>query len=235
MKLFETRKDQEEWMDMPSTSREDFVRALEDIQWVNERLGGTQAIVDTLFKHMRFLQNQPVSILDLGTGSADIPLALAQTARSKQRNVEILAVDLNETAVQVARETTLAYPEIQVLQADALALPYADQTFDWVISSMFMHHLKQAEAVHLLQEMSRLARCGFIINDLERHPLAYAAISILGKVTRKGRVFMNDAPLSVLRGFTRSDLESLKEQSGLPTLEIQHRRPYRWILTWTRP
>jgi hypothetical protein len=82
--------------------------------------------------------------------------------------------------------------------------------------------------------MARLCKIGFIVNDLERHPMAWVGIKTLGLLTGKGRIFKNDAPLSVLRGFTQDDLIALKNSAGLTDLEIRRQKPYRWILTWRK-
>lgn len=234
LNLFQSRRNEEEWMDQPSTSPEAFSRALVDIQWVNRNLGGTETMLKTVVQMLPPHEANPIHILDLGTGSADIPLALLRWSETARRALQITAVDLHPVAVAEARQLCKNAPQIQVIQADALHLPYPDQSFDLVISSMFMHHLEDEQAIRLLLEMARMSRTGLIINDLERHPLAWLGIKALGHLTGKGDIFMNDAPLSVLRGFTRPELEALIASAGLKNVEIQHHRPYRWIVRWTR-
>ena len=235
---FQTRRDEDEWMDLPTTSRQDFTEALHDIQWVNRNLGGTAVILSELAQFIPTSFSGVFSILDLGTGSADIPQAIMDWVRqvfpAQEIQFKITAVDIHTVAVDVAKQLAQSYPEIEVIQADALNLDFPDESFDVVISSMFMHHLTGEQPVRLLQEMARLCRQGFIVNDLERHPLAWLGIKTLGVLQGKGKVFRNDAPLSVLRGFTRQELLSLKESAGLPALEIHHRKPYRWCLCWKR-
>jgi 2-polyprenyl-3-methyl-5-hydroxy-6-metoxy-1,4-benzoquinol methylase len=233
---FSCRSRDDEWMDLPSTSREEFVQALHDIRWVNKRLGGTAALLNGVLELLPRTYAGTFKILDLGTGSADIPLALARWARSQKHKTnirfEITALDMHPIAVETARHMTQDYPEIEVTQGNALQLSYDNQSFDIVTSSMCMHHLSDADAGRLLREMARLGRLGFVINELERHPLAWLGIHLLGRFTRKGAVFKHDAPLSVLRGFNRKELETLRTQSSLAGLQIFHRRPYRWLLIW---
>lgn len=257
LKTFQSRHHEEELMDLPETGKDDFIRALEEIRWVNRRLGGTHAILTELTKLILKTRegvpltsqervgagpvpaphknkNSTFKILDLGTASADIPIALVQWARQHRIAFEITAVDLHPTAIETARKATENLPEITVMQGDALSLPFADQSFDFVISSMTMHHLRDDEAIRLLREMVRMSRRALLVNDLERHPLAWLGIRSLGILTGKGKVFRNDAPLSVLRGFTRSELEALGKQAGLTSMRLHHWRPYRWVLVWTR-
>jgi ubiquinone/menaquinone biosynthesis C-methylase UbiE len=242
LNLFKTRCHEEELMDLPSTPHREFVQALYDIQWVNNNLGGTAAIQQSLTAliHSSGKMNlsRPLTILDLGTGSADIPRALVDWSRLGKAppgvRFKITAVDLHPIAVDIAKKLNDEYSEIQVVQADALHIPEPYNAFDFVISSMFMHHLQNDQAVRLLQEMARLCKIGFIVNDLERHPMAWVGIKTLGLLTGKGRIFKNDAPLSVLRGFTQDDLIALKNSAGLTDLEIRRQKPYRWILTWRK-
>jgi SAM-dependent methyltransferase len=232
----------DEIMEHPSISRLNFLRALSEIRWVNRYLGGTKALLDTLKKLCRSqdkgrdsFQTLDLQILDLGTGSADIPLAIAQWGQQQGHKLAITAIDSHPTAVEAAQALTAAYPEIEVRQKDALALPYAPDSFDYVVSSMFLHHLDDDDAVRLLQTMARLCRKGLIINDLERHPLAWLGIALLGILTKKGDVFRNDSRLSVLRGFQRNELERFCQEAGLHNAIIHSRFPYRWLLVWRKP
>jgi 2-polyprenyl-3-methyl-5-hydroxy-6-metoxy-1,4-benzoquinol methylase len=229
------RSDEDEIMENPDVSRGDFVRALDEICWVNRNLGGTAAILDTLERLCEANQSSTaLRILDLGTGSADIPMAMAEWGRAKQRKLQITAVDLHPAAVEEAQARTASYPEIEVRQGNALALPDEPYSFDYVVSSMFMHHLSQAEAVELLRTMARLSRRGLVVNDLERHPWAWMSIRLLGRLTAKGHIFRHDSALSVLRGFQKEELEALCREAGLGGVEIRHRFPFRWVLVWRR-
>ena len=75
------------------------------------------------------------------------------------------------------------YPEIVVLQGDAVDLPVRSGSVDVAISSLTLHHLDEAAAVRHLAEMDRAARRGIVVNDLARSRTAYAL------------VWLRDAPL----------------------------------------
>ena len=233
---FQSRSQLPEIMDEVSVSKADFLRAMSEIRWVNRYLGGTAAILKPLQTFCRSLPTSPtLTILDLGTASADIPCAIAKWLRQSERHFSLTAIDLHSTAVEEAQRYVAAYPEITVLQKDALQLLEWDVSYDFVISSMFLHHLTNDDAVHLLKTMAKLARKGFIINDLERHPLAWLEIRLLGWLTLKGKIFRYDSALSVKRAFTRDELKSLCHQAGLPQVQIHHRFPFRWVIVWQRP
>src|SRR5262245_24629279 len=90
------------------------IRALE---WINGRDGHHRRIlsyVEELLKDQSL--PAPLRVIDLGTGSADVPRAIAAWARQRQRPVEIIAVDGNPRVVEWARERCADWPEIQVEQ-----------------------------------------------------------------------------------------------------------------------
>lgn len=232
--LFQTRSQRQEWMDSPVLSPQALKQAFQEIQWVNQNLNGTQVFLQALAKLIGPVPQCQYSVLDLGTGSADIPLALVQWGEKRGIGFEVVAVDNNATALAVGKEVVYAYPEITLVEADAMQLAYPPNRFDFVTCSMFLHHLPTPQAVALLQAMARIARIGFIVNDLERHPLAYWGIRLLGKLTKKSPVFQHDAPLSVLRGFTVQDFKHLEDLSGLPGLQVHRRFPFRIVATWEK-
>ena len=219
-------------MDHPEISEEQLIKALCEIRWVNRHLGGTAAILDE-FKKMK-IKKRSFTVLDLGTGSADIPKALADWGRSRYIKIRSTAVDLNPTVVLEAQRLCTTYPEISCMQGDALNLPFTEASFDYVISSMFMHHLPHQEAITLLKEMARISKLGFAVNELERHPIAWLGIKLLGHLTKKSPMFMNDASLSVLKGFTRTELQKLCKEAGLSEFIIKRRHPFRWVVTWRK-
>lgn len=229
---FDRRTHAEELMDRPETSRADFARALEDIRWTNRRLGGIDAVLEETAALLEKHGLKQARILDLGTGCADIPRALADWGRAHGIRLEITGLDLHAVSVEEARKLTAGYPEISIRQGDALSVDEPDASYDIVISTQFMHHLTDEEAVRLLREKARLCRVGLVVNDLERHPLAWLGVAAVGLLAGKGRVFRNDGPLSVLRGFSPADMQSLAGQAGLRGARVSRRKAYRLVLVW---
>lgn len=225
---FKNRQYIDEWMDDPEVSAIDLTIALAEIRWVNRYLGGTSIILNEI---KRQSSTEVLRLLDLGTGSADIPRSIVHWARRQKIALKVIAVDLNPIVIQEAKRLCYHYPEIECHIGNALNLPFADDSFDFAISSMFLHHLSDKEAVILLKEMARLAKRGFAINDLQRHPMAWLGIQLLGRLTSKSKIFLNDAPLSVLRSFSYDELHALCRQANLPNYKIESRHPFRWLIT----
>ena len=229
---FSERSDQPEIMDGTDYSAEELIDSLADIRRVNKYLGGLSALTRHLFpmiEQLRAAGQQRFRLLDVGTGSADIPAAIVDWARSRGLEMEFVVLDLNEFAVRAAKEQTTGYTEIKVVQADAMQMPFADQSFDFVLTTLFMHHLKTPQAARVILDFARVAKVAFIINDLRRHPVAYYAIKVLTRIFTRNRLVRHDAAVSVLRGFTESDLTELSQVACTPFRVFRH-FPYRFIL-----
>ncbi|HWW76758.1 MAG TPA: methyltransferase domain-containing protein, partial [Pyrinomonadaceae bacterium] len=117
------------------------------------------------------------------------------------------------------------------LQADALALPFADGAFDYVMCSLFTHHFPDDACVRVLREMSRVARRRVYCIDLHRHPVAYYFYTTIGRLLLHNRLVREDGALSILRAFRPRELRSLAERAGLPDSKVERRFPYRLVLS----
>lgn len=236
---FHTRTNEDELMDDFSITDTRLTSALEQLRLVNQWLGGYSTTMTAIAPFLRSRVGQPTRILDLGTGIADFPEYIVQWAAAQSPNldIEIVAVDANPVTVDYARtalkqrlpETAAA--KIQVEVADALALPYADGSFDIAMGAMFLHHFAEANAIAIVQAMQRVSRGGIIINDLHRHPLAYYGIYALTHLLPASPMMQNDGPLSVLRGFQKSELAAIAKAAGLQNFSLRSYFPFRWLLT----
>jgi len=112
-----------------------------------------------------------------------------------------------------------------------------EQKPDIVFSSLFCHHFDDQQVAELMKWMKANSRVGFFINDLHRHPFAYYSIKWLTKFFSKSYLVKNDAPLSVLRGFKRKELEMYVAQSlpagpagSISNLQLKWKWAFRWLL-----
>ena len=108
-----------------------------------------------------------LSILDVGTGTAQIPIEIC----SRQDDLKITGVDLAAHMLQLGMKNVLRAGlanQIRLEQVDAKGLPYADESFDAVISNSIVHHIP--EPIHALREMKRVLRPGglLFVRDLLR-------------------------------------------------------------------
>ena len=212
--------------------------ALDNLRYVNRFLGGYAAAMAAMTPLWRaHPPDRPLRVLDLATGVADFPDYLARWAGRRGRVLEVVALDANPATVAYAQKTldrdlpAPLRPRVRVEVGDALALPYDDAAFDVAVTSLFMHHLTHGDAVTLVREMNRVARHGFVVNDLHRHRLAYYSILALAAVLPVSPMFRHDGPISVLRGFSRDDLHAIAQDAGLGAYRIRWHWAFRWTLS----
>ena len=209
-----------EWLDLP-TPFADRARSLDDVARLNGVFGGR---LITLAHVKRLLRRVPAErtaiVLDAGTGSADVPRALARWARRTGRRLRVLALDRDDATLRIAGQTVRDYPEIVLIRGDALALPVRPGSVDVVISALTLHHLEPAAAAAYLAAMDGAARIGFVVNDLLRSRAAWALVWLATRVLARSPVSRHDGPLSVLRAYTASEIRGLCAQAGLDGVRV---------------
>jgi len=149
-------------------------------------------------------------ILDVGTGSGDYPRRLLRA-----RPVRVIASDIRPEILAVAERNLHGLEGVTLAEADARALPFADESVDIAHASLVVHHLEPDEVVRALAEMRRVARRGVVINDLRRGtvPLVLTALSVLA--LSRGRYTRHDGVLSARRAYTLPELDDLAASAGL--------------------
>jgi ubiquinone/menaquinone biosynthesis C-methylase UbiE len=210
------RSDALELLDEDHHDSAELAANLRDIRRVNHLLGGTS----TSLRHLPDLvaavpSSESITILDLATGSGDIPIALTTWAVKHERKVTIVASDYSQEILDLARVQIAGHPDITLAQYDARSVPLPDDQFDIVLCALSLHHFAPDDAVQVLREMDRLARVGFVLNDLRRSRLGYAAAWVAARVTTRNRLTRNDAPLSVRRAYTPDELKDLLHRAGI--------------------
>jgi ubiquinone/menaquinone biosynthesis C-methylase UbiE len=225
-----------ELMDEPGQDAAELGRSLADLRGVNRWLGGTRIVLRHLGRIAAADPRRTWRLLDVGTGSADIPLAIARWAESRRLAVEVVATDNHPTTLAVARARIAGHPNLRAEPADALDLAYPDASFDVVLCSTALHHFnRRDEVLRVLREMDRVARAGGIVNDLRRSRPALAGASLLAAtVWRTHPVTRHDGPLSVRRSFTPAELRELAASAGLPGARVHSHVPFRVALVWTK-
>ncbi len=222
-------------MDDLSLTDERLRTALQNLRWINRWLGGYRASRTALAPLLQ--RHSSLRVLDVGTGGGDYLPQLVRWGHEAHCRVTAVGIDLNPVTVGHGRDwldTALPAPlraQAKIEVGDALALPYPNDAFDVGHAALFLHHLYDEEARTLLQELHRVSRHGLLINDLHRHPWAYAGIWTLSRLLSFSPMVQHDGPLSVRRGFQRSDLQALAAEAGLPVPRIRWHWAFRWTLS----
>jgi ubiquinone/menaquinone biosynthesis C-methylase UbiE len=207
--------------------------SLRFIRLINGLLGYRRAIL----KHLDRLRaawpaGRPITMLDLATGSADIPRAILAWADRRGVDVRITAVERHPVTAAEARRGS-SDPRLRVVRADVFDLPFPPGSFDYVLTSMFLHHLDDAQVVVVLAAMNRLARRGVIVSDLLRHRRAYAWIRLL--TLWASAMVKHDAAASVAQAFRRDEIERLRDAAGLGYAAYYRHFGHRFVLRGDRP
>jgi ubiquinone/menaquinone biosynthesis C-methylase UbiE len=212
----------EELLDGPLDDPVALAGNLRDLRRINRALGGVRlsrlAIERLLSAAPTRLDAGAASIIDIGTGGADIPVALLADARRMGRRLEVVAVDSRPEVIEAARTVRPGLARIDGLVlsvSDGRSLPYGDRAFDIAHTSMVIHHLEPDEAVALLREMARVARLGIVVNDLDRGRLYWIGAWLIGHLLTRNPYTRRDAPLSVRRAYTPGEMRAMLAQAGL--------------------
>ena len=218
-------------LDAPSA---ELTQSLSDIARLN-RIGGTQ----TMRRHVapflaRLRPGETLRILDIGTGAADIPLALATWARRRGRRVRVTALEMHPTIWRHAAHAVKDTPEVRIVAANGLEPPIRPRSVDVALCSLVLHHLPEEAVVALLRQLAALVRLGFVISDFRRGRIAWAAVWLVTRATACGRMARHDGPLSVRRAYTTAELTRLAERAGLPDVRWQRAPAFRQVGVWTR-
>jgi ubiquinone/menaquinone biosynthesis C-methylase UbiE len=234
MKLRERDNAIEELLDAPVADQGMLARNLRDIRRINLMLGWTSLALNQVAQTVTSKGLKTFSLLDVATGSADIPKAIARWAARKQLQATITATDISEQVLDAARANCADLPNIHIEHQNALALSYADQSFDLVLCSMALHHFSPDAAPPLLRELARVSRHAVIVSDLERSFPAYLGAWLLTHTLMPNRLTRHDAPASVRRAYTSSEVRALANQAALQSSTIRTVIPFRQILVWER-
>lgn len=144
-------------------------------------------------------------------------------AKARGKTLRIVAADSNPKALQVAK--TGGEPDLSFVLCDARGLPFRDDSFDYVLSSLTFHHFDDSTAAVALGEMLRVARRGIIVNDVRRAYLPALLIWLLTRILGMNRLTRHDAPLSVMRARTLDEYRQLARISGLLDARV-YRHPF---------
>jgi len=239
MPFLSHRRREAEWMDRPDADPAALEESLDFIRRVNRRLGYTWATLSHLSRFSRGWQRgQPIRILDLATGSADIPIAMVAWGRKIGFDLRVTAVDFHDHTLAVARKQLQAFeaqPEgnpdlggVTLVRADVFALPFDAGSFDYVTTHMFLHHLDEAQVEAVLRTMGRMAGRGVIIADLLRSYRAYAWIKLFTMFSTP--MVRHDAAVSVGQAFTRGEILRVREEAGLNYARYYRHFGHRFVL-----
>lgn len=227
------RRNGAELLDLPEEQEDDaeFEQGMADIRAVNSWLGGIRSVL----MHLPPLagHGKEFSALDISTGTADIPAAIARWAVRRGKRAFIAAMDFNPKVLRYASRSPKYAPGVRLVAGNAFSPPFREKGFDIVICSLTLHHFTEAEAVEVIKRARSLARKGIIIGDLRRSWVSFCLFKALSALFMRNRFTRHDGPLSIMKSFTPAELEALAAQAGLKRFKIYRHIFWRMTLVAT--
>ncbi len=206
-------------MDRPQPVSAELLSDLRNLRALNRYFGSYRLVRYFLRRWIR--PGERLRILDLATGSGDIPRLVVEFARSIGAEVKVDAVDFQASTVEIARQLSSGFPEIHYHCADIHSFG-EEQSYDVVLFSLALHHFSDEDAVALLRRCRALSHGKVLVADLCRGWFAKAGVDLLTVTIFRQAMTRNDARVSVERAFSFAELERLARAAGWE--DFGHRR-----------
>lgn len=217
---FATRSSKLERLDTGDYTPAEYARWQREMRVIHRVLGEMRALKHALLP----IAAKTASVLDVGAGSGELLRSVRKWLGEKAM---LTGVEINSKA---ARTIVAGDGNVGAVRSDALNLPFADDSFDVVFCSLFLHHLNDDQAVAILREMGRVARLRVIVIDLHRSPVAYYFYLAASRLLLQ-RFTSEDGSLSILRSFKPAELRRLATDAGLTHIEVRRSAAYRLVLS----
>jgi len=140
-------------MDDPSLAVKDHHQALRGLERVNKVSFTVSSFFGVLEAFARVHTLTSLRILDIATGSGDIPIGLAELAKKKGYKWNIYGSDLSENALEHARARAAQKgAAVDFFQLDLINHAFPND-YDVIINSLFLHHLPEETIVNFLKKV----------------------------------------------------------------------------------
>lgn len=221
--MFNQRSQQKELLDGTDIPEADLFRNLDELDTINHLLGGYKISFDALKKICK--PGQSCQLVDIGCGGGDTLKRIQNWQKKNGLDMELAGIDLKKTCIDYC-EKKHGQSGIRFIQDDYRNVATYVVRLDVIHASLFCHHLTEMEIISLIQFCQK-SGATLIINDLHRHPLAYYSIKWLTKLFSNSYLVKNDAPLSVLRGFSKKEWKEMLQKAGITTYSLSWKWAFR--------
>jgi hypothetical protein len=203
-----------EWLDTDSGTAKEISDALVDLRHINQRFGGIATMQSMVERVAQNSKLKSLAVLEVASGAGFVPETVRQNLLSRGIELRITLLDRAKSHLPSVRKSN-------AIVGDALALPFADSSFDIVDCNLFAHHLLPAQLLKFVNEGLRVCRIALLINDLVRSIL-HLALVYAGLPSFHSPLTRHDAPVSVRRAYTIKEMKELLDKSQAAKIEIQN-------------
>ena len=226
---FSKRSGDAEIMDDLEYAGEMMDRTLGELEVINRWLGGNNVTINGISQLLEGAKpDGTVHVADLGCGRGDMLVLIDGWAKKKKLDVNLIGIDANQYVIDAARKRLIRFPHIQLQAVNILSPVFQSKKFDIVIGTLFYHHFSDEQLITFFSRLKNQANIGFLINDIHRHSLAYYSIKLLTGLFSRSSMVKFDAPLSVLRAFSREELSNILYSAGIKNFTIKWKWAFRW-------
>ncbi|HSZ34052.1 MAG TPA: methyltransferase domain-containing protein [Puia sp.] len=215
-----------ELLDQPDIPSDDIRQNLKELSFINKKLGGHSCTLDGFHKLGKKEKN--LHVCEIGCGGGDNLKAIENSMKSDNKNIRFTGIDINPDCIRVAKNISW-HANTEFIASDYKNIQFQTSP-DIIFCSLFCHHFNEAELIQMFRWMKENSRYGFFINDLHRHAFAYHSIRLLTSLFSKSYLVKHDAPLSVLRGFKKKELQVLLKEAGIFKYTIHWKWAFRWLV-----
>ncbi|MCX2837060.1 methyltransferase domain-containing protein [Salinimicrobium sp. MT39] len=227
------RSSQKEIMDDLEMQGEELEKTLQDLDTVNQWLGGNKITVDGVEKLLESSSyTKSVKIIDVGCGNGSVLKEVAKYGRKTGQKFELLGIDANKNAMEIAEKNLAAYPEVSFKGMDVFSEEFARQEADIILCTLTLHHFSDDEIRELMKLFSQKVGLGIVINDLKRSRRAYYLFQAFCAAFGIREINRKDGLTSILRSFKKEELQAFAKDLAVSRQEINEKWAFRyqWIL-----
>ncbi|WP_324755688.1 methyltransferase domain-containing protein [Sphingobacterium thalpophilum] len=228
------RTAQTEIMDDFSLEGTELRTTLDQLSLINRFLGGNSTTLNGVKKLLAKTGTvQTIMVIDIGCGNGDMLRILSDYGFQNNIDFKMVGIDANSFTIDYARKLSGDYPNISYRCADVFEENFETASFDIVLCTLTLHHFNDEKIVHFMRVLSRLARVGVVINDLQRSKIAYRLFQTICFLFRLNKMTKDDGLISILRGFKKCELERLAKQLHLKNYSLHWKWAFRyqWIIS----
>ena len=215
-----------ELLDTDSGTPAEIATALSDLRNINQWFGGVDTTQLMISEVAQKAGATCLSLLEVAAGAGYVPVSASARLRESGLKVQVTLLDRAHSHLNQNGNSAVA--------GDALALPFANESFDVVSCCLFIHHLEPSEIIQFVNEGLRVCRTAVIINDVVRDAI-HLALVYLSLPLYRSRFTHHDAPASVRRAYTVAEMHQMLGQTVAARVKIERHRLFRMgAIAWKK-